>query len=333
MGVAPDVPAPVYREHDLFTLAALPIHAGVHELDGDSEIHAHDFVEIAVVGGGSGVHVSAQGRIPLRRGTVIVLRPGAWHGFASCRRLVVANTCLSPVALGTDLAMLRDDPGLRELLGSAGNGRQGVFWTSISGRDADEAVTAIDVLGRRLADEPHQRVLLLGHLLTVLGRLARTPDSAPANRAPRRTPPHPAVSTVVARFQAAPAHPWTLEEAATLVHLDPAYLTRLFRRHLGLPPIAYLARVRAEKAAELLAGTSLPVARVGALVGWPDPTYFARRFRALVGLTPTDYRQRVAGYRQRAAGSAAPPATGKVGTVGPRVDAWTRSSLTSTRPV
>ena len=302
MGAAPDVPAPIYREHDLFTLAALPVHAGVYELDGDSEVHAHDFVEIAVVGGGSGVHLSARGRTTLRRGTVVVLRPGAWHGFSSCRRLVVANTCLSPVALGTDLAVLRDEPGLRELLWTAPGlpGRQGVFWTTISERNATEAVAAIDVLGRRLADEPHQRVLLLGHLLTVLGRLTPPPDGAtpPA-------PPHPAVSTVVARFDAAPEHPWSLEEAAALAHVDPAYLTRLFRRHLGLPPIAYLARVRAERAARLLARTSLPVARVGAMVGWPDPTYFARRFRTLVGVTPTAYRQRVV-----SATRGSPPATG-----------------------
>lgn len=293
MGAAPDVPTPVYREHDLFTLAALPIYARVHELVGDSEIHGHDFLEIAVVGGGSGTHVSARGHTPLRRGTVVVLRPGAWHGFLACRRLVVANTGLSLSALGTELALLRDDPGLRDLLWTAplSPGRQGVFWTTIGERDAAEAVAAIDVLSRRLADQPNQRVLLLGHLLTVLGRLVPSADDTSA---PRPARPHPAVTAVVARFDAAPAHPWSLEEAAALVSLDPAYLSRLFRRHLGLPPIAYLARVRAEKAAELLARTTLPVARVGAMVGWADPTYFARRFRALVGVTPTGYRHHAA---------------------------------------
>ncbi|NUU22409.1 MAG: helix-turn-helix domain-containing protein, partial [Streptomycetaceae bacterium] len=51
-------------------------------------------------------------------------------------------------------------------------------------------------------------------------------------------------------------------------------------------------RLRAERAATLLAHSTLPTARVGAAVGWDDPTNFARRFRALVGLTPTEYRRR-----------------------------------------
>jgi AraC family L-rhamnose operon transcriptional activator RhaR len=50
--------------------------------------------------------------------------------------------------------------------------------------------------------------------------------------------------------------------------------------------------VRTERAAEMLARSSLPIARVGAAVGWDDPTYFARRFKTMVGLTPLEYRRR-----------------------------------------
>ncbi|WP_246005247.1 helix-turn-helix transcriptional regulator [[Actinomadura] parvosata] len=66
----------------------------------------------------------------------------------------------------------------------------------------------------------------------------------------------------------------------------------MFKRHAGVTPLDFLARLRAERAATLLAHSALPAARVGAAVGWDDPTYFARRFRALVGLTPTEYRRR-----------------------------------------
>jgi AraC family L-rhamnose operon transcriptional activator RhaR len=56
--------------------------------------------------------------------------------------------------------------------------------------------------------------------------------------------------------------------------------------------MTFLARVRAERAATLLAHSALSAAQVGAAVGWGDPTYFARRFRMLVGLTPSEYRRR-----------------------------------------
>ena len=96
----------------------------------------------------------------------------------------------------------------------------------------------------------------------------------------------------MARLEATPAEPWRLDDLARAVNLDPAYLGRLFRRSVGLSPLGFLARVRAEHAATLLTHSTVPVARVGAAVGWDDPTYFARRFRTLSGLTPTEYRRR-----------------------------------------
>jgi AraC family L-rhamnose operon transcriptional activator RhaR len=103
---------------------------------------------------------------------------------------------------------------------------------------------------------------------------------------------HPAVAATVTRLEATPAQQWRMDDLAREVNLDPTYLGRLFTRHVGLTPMGFLARVRAERAATLLAHSTLPTAQVGAIVGWDNPTYFARRFRTLVGLTPTEYRHR-----------------------------------------
>ncbi|MQA92899.1 MAG: AraC family transcriptional regulator, partial [Gemmatimonas sp.] len=43
-----------------------------------------------------------------------------------------------------------------------------------------------------------------------------------------------------------PERPWQLGDLARSANLDPAYLSRLFRRDVGLAPMAYLARIRAE---------------------------------------------------------------------------------------
>ena len=61
--------------------------------------------------------------------------------------------------------------------------------------------------------------------------------------------------------------------------------------------MAYLARHRVEKAAELLLDTDEPVTQIGRSVGWPDQNYFARRFKAHFGLTATAYRSRFAQNR------------------------------------
>ena len=55
--------------------------------------HTHSFFELAFVLGGEGVHVSPAGRDPIRRGDVVVLRPGVWHSYEECRDLRLYNLC------------------------------------------------------------------------------------------------------------------------------------------------------------------------------------------------------------------------------------------------
>jgi AraC-like DNA-binding protein len=113
--------------------------------------------------------------------------------------------------------------------------------------------------------------------------------------------PHPAALQAIRLLQERPDLPWTLEALARAVHLDRSHLVRHVRACTGLTPMAYLARLRAERAAELLLGTSDEVSAIGAAVGWPDPAHFARRFRAHFDMTPSRYRAagRARGYHGR----------------------------------
>jgi AraC family L-rhamnose operon transcriptional activator RhaR len=276
---------PTLHEHAVF--AKGPIFGGVHHLSADVESHAHDFLEIAVIGPGRGRHVTSQGSRAVECGDVVILRPGAWHGFRECVGLTVANCCLSAQALRGELAALHDFPALRRMLWTEPmtSGTHGVAATTVSASAAEEAVEEIGRLERDLAGAPRPG-RVLGRLVTVLGILADGRDPVPLSAI------HPAVAATVTRLEAAPEEQWRLDDLARAVNLDPAYLGRLFAQHVGLTPMGFLARVRAERAATLLAHTDMPAAQVGAAVGWDDPTYFARRFRTLVGLTPSEYRRR-----------------------------------------
>ncbi|MEV6411604.1 helix-turn-helix domain-containing protein [Kribbella sp. NPDC051718] len=274
------------HEHALF--AGNSVLGAVHTLSDAVPAHTHDFVELAVVGPGEGRHLTSSGERPLQHGNVIVLRPGAWHAFLDCTDLTVANCCVSTRALHAELAGLREFPEYRRLLWTdpSAPGSYGVHVATVDAVAASDAIAAIAALEGHLRTGTVAFGRLLGHLATVLGILAdaRTP-MATFKR-------HPAVATCLALVEDDPAHAWRLDDLAAAVALDAAYLGRIFRKSTGLSPLDYLARLRAERAAALLANSELPIARIGAEVGWPDPTYFARRFRALSGLTPTEYRQR-----------------------------------------
>lgn len=268
-----------------------PVLAGVWYLDGDAEVHGHDFVEIALIGHGTGKHLNVHGKQTLTRGDLLVLRPGAWHGFIDCVDLEVANCCLSVQALDGQLSLLYSDPVLRRLLWSDPilAGRQGSHAVRLPADAASAGVAAI----RRLGAVRGSRLGLLGQLLGTLGILVDAlPDRTPVAARDEPTAIPEPVREIAGLMSAAPERPWRVDELAGLAALDPDYLGRVFRLHFGVSPMAYLARIRVERAAQLLANTTEPVARIGVLVGWPDPTYFARRFRQLTGVTPTGYRRR-----------------------------------------
>ena len=87
-----------------------------------------------------------------------------------------------------------------------------------------------------------------------------------------------------------------------------------FKRWVGMPPIAYANRRRAERAAILLSTTDDPVAAIGAHVGWPDPSHFSRRFRREFGVGPRTYRAQSHEHQAsgRTGGMPARPSTSRV---------------------
>lgn len=68
-------------------------------------------------------------------------------------------------------------------------------------------------------------------------------------------------------------------------------LTRRFRAHLQVSPMAWVATRRMRRATDLLRTTELPISQVARLCGIPDPYYFSRLFRKQIGTSPTDWRR------------------------------------------
>ncbi len=81
-------------------------------------------------------------------------------------------------------------------------------------------------------------------------------------------------------------------EIARHVGIDRTYLYRLFQRHLGHSPKAYLTQVRLGMAAEMLTETELTVTEVALSCGFPDVSLFGRHFREAYRCTPLQYRRK-----------------------------------------
>jgi AraC family L-rhamnose operon transcriptional activator RhaR len=288
--------SPVESTRDVlhFTDGSLA-YAGHHLHEGVHSVHMHSFVEMAVVTGGAGAHLCLSGRRELTVGDVLLLRPGAWHGYEDCRGLDLFNCCFSTELLQRELAWTREDPLIGYLLwtGPYADQRRGVLSTHLEPDALAEVAGHLEALDRlRMRPAGLHRGDVIGRLALALSGVARA--AAQSGDAPGLSRTHPAVVDAMRMMEARPAHQWTLTELAIGLHLAPGYLVRLFKSATGLPPMAFLARHRVELAAARLLHTDHPISRIAESVGWPDQNYFARRFRAHYGLSASAYRARFA---------------------------------------
>jgi iron complex transport system substrate-binding protein len=84
----------------------------------------------------------------------------------------------------------------------------------------------------------------------------------------------------------------SLESLADKLNYSPSHLSLLFKDKTGLSPIAYVTKIRTDKAAELLKETDALIHIISSEVGYQDPHYFSRIFKKVKGLTPGDYRDK-----------------------------------------
>ena len=94
-----------------------------------------------------------------------------------------------------------------------------------------------------------------------------------------------------AYIEAHSAEKFSLEKMAKTLFVNGSYLTRAFKRHTGMTPLAYHHRTRCAKAKELLAGSKLSVSQVGEAVGYVSSSHFAHLFRKLEGCTPSEFQK------------------------------------------
>lgn len=82
-----------------------------------------------------------------------------------------------------------------------------------------------------------------------------------------------------------------LAEFARSQGCHPDYLSRIFKRTVGIGASEYLHRLRIDHARRLLSMERFSVGEIGFMVGFYDQSHFGRIFRRIVGMTPIDYRK------------------------------------------
>lgn len=85
----------------------------------------------------------------------------------------------------------------------------------------------------------------------------------------------------------------TTTDIATMVHLHPSYLSRIFKEYTGCTISRFINARRITEAKQLLCETDWTVETIAVHVGFYDTHHFQKCFRANVGCAPSEYRKGV----------------------------------------
>lgn len=84
---------------------------------------------------------------------------------------------------------------------------------------------------------------------------------------------------------------WSLEALAETAGLSRAAFAQRFKRLAGDTPAHYLARIRIQRAMDMLRSTEENLESIAERVGYRDPFVFSKAFKRLQGASPRDYRK------------------------------------------
>jgi AraC family L-rhamnose operon transcriptional activator RhaR len=282
---------------DYFLPGHAPIRTFKTVLDGTVPLHDHDFMEIVLVLGGTGLHRTIYGEQEISAGDALILRPGAWHAYENAVGLQLYETRFGMELLAKELAFTRDDPALDMMFWAAplSLDRRGVLHVKLDAEGMQRSRQYVEELAALNNREiSGGRAEEIGRLLLFVSELGHQVANKMQAIRKGKPEPHHAVTEGIRLMEEDLRRDWTLPELAKRLNVDKSYLVRLFRAHTGSPPMQFLAQIRAERAAVLLLRTARDISIIGEQVGWNDPNYFARRFKAHFGVSATKYREKFA---------------------------------------
>ncbi len=82
----------------------------------------------------------------------------------------------------------------------------------------------------------------------------------------------------------------SLTQLAEIVHLNPSYLSRLYKQSAGISLSEYINEVKLDKCRQLLRQPFMKIHEVGSAVGFYSPPYFTRFIKKMVNMTPQEFR-------------------------------------------
>jgi AraC-like DNA-binding protein len=276
------IPASHRGEHVLGSLAAgsiwLTYEARAPRFQGPRQARHPDDLELSVIQHGVGYVRLDRRELQVCEGHYCVIGPGIEHSSWSAAAAVVELN----IHLRRDLL----ERAAAELGIDAGEGR----WPREAFASPPDLGGVVEALraGALAGDSAPLMTEALG--LYLCGFLLRRHLGAAAVPAFRARGLERDLQRSVELMNAAHAEPLSLDALARAAGMGRFRYVHAFKRRFGLPPYAYLTRLRVDLACERMLRTDLPLTTIALDAGFPSASRFSESFRRVHGTTPTRWR-------------------------------------------
>ncbi len=253
-----------------------------------TNVHDHDFSEIAIIIGGTAVHKIGKAEYTLKTGDVLIIHPGCIHTYTDAAEMDLIN-------------IIYDAQMPLPALSSCGL----PFVTKLFPRHypvpeqnlmpkvklETEDFEPVYELSRRLDFEvrhlrPGKQVLVLAIFMEIVIYLARC-----ENRFGKMKHFNFELDKVIHYMDKHYQEKITIADLQKAASMSERNLFRHFRKVFGVSPNEYLTRIRVQHATELLLNSNKQISEIAMECGFCDSNHFGKVFRKMTGTTPKKFRQ------------------------------------------
>lgn len=252
--------------------------------------HSHDFIEIMYVCNGAITHVIGDQSVRLETDDIILLGKDTRHSILSAGQDDIGiNLIISTDLFETLLHSLRQKSQLPITQFERLLQRDGLPFCVYH---ASESIAVRNLLESMIAsvicEKKANGYILQQSLALLLCYLAEMNEQ---REAPQIEPYEAAVKQKILNYIQTSYSTATLTEAASMLRLSSAYLSRLTSKSFGKSFKELLMDERFAMACELLSSTELSIGEIINQIGYENSSYFHKEFKARYGMTPSEYRK------------------------------------------
>lgn len=259
------------------------------------ENHAHEFIEIVYVKGGSGVHIIKDKPYSVQRGDMLIFNIGESHSVEPKHNVNVINILINPCFINRDLVNVHNSLDLltltsfQELEGAIINLPPKINIPT------KEHLGIESVINSMLYEFDKKsicyQIILKGYLNVLIARIFRIIYLSDSSSITLRNKLDECYPTILQYIEKNYNKKITLRELATKCFFNPSYFGQVFKECYNMTPMEYVNHRRITEAVRILKEENYPIEQVCYMVGYKEKKQFYKLFKQYTGQTPGQFKK------------------------------------------